>query len=74
MGWLACRHAHKTSVRRSTGKNKRAHRERGVEQDGVAPHPGVEKMPQGGQMQLAGSDREIGFAQPIEVLADVLGG
>ena len=49
-----------------------AHRQRRVEQDGVAADQGVEEMPQGGQVQLAGSDREVFLAQLVEVLADVL--
>ena len=50
-----------------------AHRQGGVEQDGVAADQGVKEVPQGGQVQLAGSDREVFGAEPVEVLADVLG-
>ena len=48
--------------------------ERRVKDDGVPGHHAIEEMPDGRQVLLAGGDAETLLAQPVEVLADVLGG
>ena len=48
--------------------------ERRVQEDGVPRHHAVEEMPDAGEMLFADGDTETLLAQPIEVLADVLGG